>query len=101
VTVYVDNMRMPATVGRLRAKWSHLVTDSPDIEELHAFAAGIGLKLEWFQEFSKHPPGIYRPHYDVADSARKRAVAAGALEIPWRETPNVLRRAREAAGRPA
>lgn len=97
MTVYVDNMRMPATVGTVRGRWSHLVTDSPDIEELHVFAERIGMRREWFQEYSKRPAGLYRPHYDVADSRRSAALLAGAVSISWRETPEVLRRAREAA----
>ncbi|WP_375539284.1 DUF4031 domain-containing protein [Mycolicibacterium sp. CBMA 335] len=40
MTVYVDDMRMPARVGRIEARWSHLIADT-DVE-LHAFAASIG-----------------------------------------------------------
>lgn len=97
MTIYVDNMRVPATVGRIQGRWCHLVTDSPDIEELHAFAQRIGLRREWFQEFTKRPAGLYRPHYDVTEAVRKAAVLAGAQEISWKETPEVLRRARDAA----
>jgi len=96
VTVYVDNFRTPAKVGRIWARWSHLVTDSPDIEELHRFAQGIGLRREWFQSHTK-VGRLYRPHYDVTDSRRAAAIEAGAVEVSWREIPNILRRACDAA----
>ena len=47
MTVYVDSLRIPATVGRITARWSHLVADSDD--ELHAFAARLGLRRAWAQ----------------------------------------------------
>ncbi|SKM81422.1 Uncharacterised protein [Mycobacteroides abscessus subsp. massiliense] len=63
MTVYVDDMRMPARVGRLQARWSHLMADTD--EELHAFAARLGLKRSWHQK-----PGTAISHYDVTDSRR-------------------------------
>jgi Protein of unknown function (DUF4031) len=47
MAVYVDDARIPARVGRIRARWSHLFADSQD--ELHALAQSIGLKCAWFQ----------------------------------------------------
>lgn len=61
MTVYVDDMRLLARVGRYRARWSHLFTDQPDLTELHALAARIGLRRAWFQDHPRHP------HYDVTD----------------------------------
>ena len=56
MTVYVDDYRVPATVGRIRARWSHLfVPAGTDLEELHQFAESIGLRRSWFQG----PPGMY------------------------------------------
>jgi hypothetical protein len=76
--IYVDDYRAPARVGRCRpARWSHLVADQR--EELHAFAALLGLKREWFQD---HP---VRWHYDVTDTVRRHALAFGAQEITTRE----------------
>lgn len=42
MTVYVDDMRVPARVGRINARWSHLMADTD--EELHEFAARLGLR---------------------------------------------------------
>lgn len=95
MTIYVDDAHIPATVRRHKSRWSHLVTDSPDIEELHTFANRIGLKRAWFQEFTK-VGHLYRPHYDVTDGKRQEAILAGAVKIPMREMPDILRRAREA-----
>ena len=56
----------------------HLSTDGP-IEELHAFAARIGLKRAWFQDDPKYP------HYDLTPARRAAAVKAGAVEVTGRE----------------
>jgi hypothetical protein len=81
MTVYVDDWRQPARVGRITARWSHLtIGPHDDISELHAFAAGIGLRRSWFQD--KPWP---RAHYDVTESKRQQAIAAGAMPITWRE----------------
>jgi hypothetical protein len=81
MTVYVDDVHIPARVGRLNTCWSHLmVGPDDDIAELHAFAAKIGLRKSWFQA-----KGWPRDHYDVTDSKREAAIAAGAVAIPWRD----------------
>lgn len=89
MTVYVDNFRTPATVGRLRGRWSHLTADTPD--ELHAFAERLGHRREWFQAKCKHLPcptvdGVCAHfHYDVVDRKRTEAIALGAKAIDIRE----------------
>jgi hypothetical protein len=84
MTVYVDNFRVPATVGRLRARWSHLTADTHD--ELHAFAQSIGLRRAWFQGQCKHGRCVPCPHwhYDVTDTKRQEAIGAGAKPIDLR-----------------
>jgi hypothetical protein len=57
--------------------WCHMVADTPD--ELHKFAARIGLKRVWFQSQS-----IY-PHYDVTLAVRVKALQMGAI-LADRET---------------
>jgi hypothetical protein len=97
VTVYVDNARIPAPIGRLRGTFSHMFADSK--EELHAFAERIGLKREWFQDpvvYGKPPakPGSRAAenwHYDVTESMRKRAIALGAVAIEWRQMPELIK----------
>lgn len=90
MTVYVDDMRMPARVGRLQARWSHLMADTD--EELHAFAARLGLKRSWHQK-----PGTAISHYDVTDSRRQEALRLGAVPIGYmsRESLDLIRRKRE------
>jgi hypothetical protein len=90
MTVYVDDLRMPATVGRLRARWSHLFTDQPDQAELHELASRIGLRRTWFQATASYP------HYDVTDTKRRQAITAGAVPITWRETGRIIHRVRAA-----
>jgi hypothetical protein len=90
VSVYVDNFRAPATVGRIRARWSHLTADT--VEELHRFAAHLGHRREWFQGRCKSATcptvedgACVHFHYDVVDRARTSAIAHGALPIDIRE----------------
>lgn len=52
----------------------HLTTDGP-IEELHAFAAKLGMRRSWFQQ---HPSA---PHYDLTASKREKALQLGAVFV--------------------
>ena len=58
-------------------EWCHMVSDE-SVEELHEFAARIGLKREAFQNAS-------RPHYDLRRSKRRLAVRMGAQEVGMRD----------------
>lgn len=91
MTVYVDDMRRPARVGRLNAVWSHLMADTDD--ELHAFAARLGLRRTWHQH-----PGRPTSHYDLTESRRQAAVELGAVEIGYmsQEQREILSRRRAA-----
>ena len=60
----------------------HLVSDT-SLEELHEFAAGLGLRREWFQVKSI-------PHYDVTGKYYELALERGALLVSSRE---IVRRA--------
>ncbi|HZO66243.1 MAG TPA: DUF4031 domain-containing protein [Kribbellaceae bacterium] len=97
MTVYIDNARIPARVGRITARWSHLTADTK--EELHTFATRIGLKRSWFQD-KPNPfggPGLHW-HYDVTDSKRAAAIAAGAHTIDLRQWQDIIRARRVATG---
>ncbi|MDF9717746.1 DUF4031 domain-containing protein [Nocardioides sp. ChNu-153] len=62
--------------------WSHLVSDT-SYDELHAFAAALGV-----------PPRAFdRDHYDVPDSLFDAAVAAGAEVVRPRDLVRRLARA--------
>ena len=78
MTVYVDDVFIKTTPGYLGMQWGaiwcHMTADTK--EELHAFAASIGCRREWFQD---KPAGHW--HYDVTKSTRSKAVKAGAVEI--------------------
>ena len=80
MTVYVDELRTwPHARGVFRAGSCHLTADS--IDELHAFAARIGLRRSWAQL----PPKHRVPHYDLVASKREAALAAGAAFVPAKE----------------
>jgi len=70
VTVLIDRPTWPGH-GRL---WSHLASDT-SYEELHAFAAALGLPRRAFE----------RDHYDVLAERFEDALAAGAELVPSRE----------------
>lgn len=82
MTIFVDSAFISATVGRVSGRWCHLVSDAYDSAELHPFAASIGLRRAWFQ-FASDQPHLdcappWRWHYDVTESVRVKALAAGA-----------------------
>jgi len=56
----------------------HLTTDG-DLDELHEFAASIGMKRAWFQDH------VLAPHYDLTPQRRTKAILFGAVEVPARE----------------
>ncbi len=62
--------------------WSHLVSDE-SLDELHAFAAGVGLPRRGFQG----------DHYDVPEQLYEAVVAAGAVPVSSKELVRRLRQA--------
>ena len=59
--------------------WCHLVSDA-SLDELHAFAARLGVPERGFQG----------DHYDIPTDLRSVAVALGAREVTSRELVNAL-----------
>jgi hypothetical protein len=85
MAVYVD-----AAIWRWSGlKWCHMLADHPD--ELHRFAAHLGIKRTSFQ----CPPRSSTPHYDLTGFERKRAIALGAIACSREEIVAVRRRIRE------
>jgi len=79
VTVYVDDASIPYK-GKLRY---HMTADSK--EELHAFAAEIGVKRCWYHKGRTHP------HYDITGQQRAAALLSGALSVDTRKVLAVAR----------
>lgn len=92
MTVYLDNWRQHARLGPVDDRWSHLVADSE--EELHAFAAGLGMKRSWFQNNERRP---HQAHYDVPDRLRADALVLGAVPVTWRQVGRMMRDRRTGA----
>lgn len=61
-------------------RWAHLVSDV-SLDELHGFAAELGLRREWFQG----------DHYDVPSEVRERAIEQGARAVSSGELVRRLR----------
>lgn len=62
------------------SRWCHMVSDVSE-EELHEFAARIGLRREWAQL----RPKASAAHYDLMPWRRALAVKLGAVEVSRRE----------------
>ena len=73
MAVYIDNFNAP--FGRMLM--CHMIADTKD--ELLNMVDKIGVQRKWIQE-----EGTYNEHFDVCLSAKKKAIAAGAIEINFR-----------------
>lgn len=82
MAVYVDAPHW----RRWGLRWCHLVADS--LDELHAFAARLGLPRLAFQQ----PPQTRFPHYDLAPWRRRRALSLGAVPVDRRAVVQHARR---------
>ena len=94
--IYVDDLRQygpawykDAQAARVGARndhmWCHLFADDATSEELHAFAASLSLRREWFQG----------DHYDLVPRRRAQAVRLGAKELSDKESVDIWRKQRE------
>lgn len=84
MSVYVDDAFVEGGWG----KWSgggHLQADT--LDELHAFAARLGLRRQWFQTRPGRPE---KDHYDLTRTRRDQAIYLGA--IPEAVQDGTLRR---------
>jgi Protein of unknown function (DUF4031) len=75
MTIFIDEPTWPGH-GRF---WSHMISDV-SYEELHVFAAGLGLPRRAFE----------RDHYDVIAERYDPAIAAGARPATSREIVALL-----------
>jgi hypothetical protein len=82
MAVYVDDSRIRWRGG----EWSHLIGDTT--EELHAFAAGLGLERA---RFHGRPTRPWKDHYDIPEATRRLAIRQGARPITCREAAEILR----------
>lgn len=95
MTVYVDDLveatgtyrgrgaRQAYSVGaRNGHRWCHLLAAPADREELHEFAAAIGMRPEWWQG----------DHYDLTPRRRTLAVSLGAVEVSRRDAVKIIGR---------
>ena len=91
MTVYVD----AAIWSWAGLKWCHLLAD--DMDELHRFAARLGIKRTSFQ----CPPRVTTPHYDLTGFERARAIGLGAVVCSRQEIVEVIAQMAIYAGFPA
>lgn len=86
--ILVDPVQQGATPWP-GGRFSHLISDE-SVEELLAFARGIGLSMRWFQ----HQGVSSFPHFDVSPRYRAKAIAAGANSCDKRGFVEAMRRYR-------
>jgi len=90
--IYVDRLvpypHLHRRTGHLH--WCHLLADSRD--ELHDFAARLGVERRRFQEHE------VKWHYDIPEVLRARACALGATTLDLRAVAALLRARRAATG---
>lgn len=87
MSVYVDPMFPCLATANWRWREScHLWADTE--QELHTFAARIGLRREWYQK------DAILPHYDLTSGRRIKAVAFGAVEVTRAEFAALIRQRR-------
>src|SRR5258708_36273994 len=100
MTVYVDDARIRATVRNgsrsHTSTWCHLPADTQ--EELHEFAARLGLRRSYFQP-GKPVAGKPSPfwHYDLTEGKVRQALALGAEMVSARDITALMRVRQEAA----
>lgn len=93
--VYVDDMYL-TKMGEFKRrgggvmKMSHMIADTTG--ELIAMAEAIGVNRRWIQK-----EGTSDEHFDVAMSARTRAVELGAVEVSMRDLKRMCIARRAAA----
>ncbi len=85
--VYVDALMQTTPSQRWPYRQAcHLTADNE--QELHTFAAKLGLRRAWFQDKS-------HPHYDLTANKRRQAVTLGAKEISHVELSALVKATRE------
>jgi hypothetical protein len=72
-------------------KWCHMLAD--DLDELHRFAAELGIKRTSFQ----CPPRVSTPHYDLTGYERAKAISRGAVVCNREQIVAIRRKVRAAA----
>jgi len=77
--IYVDDiMEHGKYVGSIRGKSCHMFCDTTP-EDLHTFAAKIGMKRSWCSDITQPKSGLL--HYDLVPSMRAKAIAHSATVI--------------------
>lgn len=82
MAVYIDPAVFKKPNGR--KNYAHMVADS--VDELHKFAATIGVKVHFFHRDKDHA------HYDITEEQHAKAIEAGAKLVTSKE---LLRKAKQ------
>ena len=103
MAVYADDTSIAARVAHGHAghdsRWSHLFADTQ--QELHEFAAKLGLRRSYFQPGRPHGDGSPSPHwhYDLTAGKRAQAIRFGAQPVTSRQAVEIIAARQARAGR--
>jgi hypothetical protein len=75
----VDELRVWPHARHPFKRGSCHLTTTGTVDDLHAFAASIGMRREWFQRHR------IADHYDLTPERRERALRAGAVFVPAKQ----------------
>ena len=93
--ITIDELfQWPTTIRCFKDGACHLRSTTSD-DELHAFAARLGLRRQWFQTNPKRPGDRYSNHYGLTPRRRERALQLGAKFVPGREQARAARARRK------
>lgn len=93
MAIYIDELltypevAIKPGIRHLGNQWCHMACDG-DLNELHDFAARLGLQRRWFQDHR------LVPHYDLTPEKRALAVQLGAVQIASSDFVRSLQRER-------
>lgn len=93
MAVYVDEIVDWGALARARglrySNWCHLLANTE--QELHEFAAKLGLRRSWYQ---RKGPNDVAWHYDIVPTVRAKAIRLGAQEVNWQFVAQLMNRRR-------
>lgn len=78
--ILIDGISTHEAPGLRYKNWSHMVSTRGE-DELHEFAARLGLRRDWAQL----RPKASAAHYDIVPTKRAMALKLGAVEVTGRD----------------
>jgi len=78
MTIYIDKAEWVTKAKNPRKQYAHMISDT-SLEELHFFAAQMGIKRHFFHQSRACK------HYDISGEQIQKVLSAGAYEVSSKE----------------